>query len=189
MMTKIQLRQEIAEKRQLLDPRQRTTASLRIVERIQKLRVFMEAKSVALYMAIAGEVDLAPLFPYCWNTGKSTSIPVFNAETRRYELASVTADTTFNTGNYGIKEPAEPSHVPVGSMDLIVVPGVAFDPNGNRLGRGGGYYDRLLNGFEGAMVAVAFDFQIFSSIPCDTHDIPVHYVVTETKSLKVQNEH
>ena len=188
MTTKAQLRREIAEKRNLLKPRQVTAASLLIVDQIQSLGVFQTAKSVALYKAIGGEVDLDPLFPLCWKDGKSTCIPVFNAEMRLYELASVTADTAFKTGNYGIREPVDPSLVPLRDIDLVLVPGVAFDPAGNRLGRGGGYYDRLLNGFEGTTVAVAFDFQVFPEIPCDAHDIPVQYVVTDTESIKVQNE-
>ena len=70
----------------------------------------------------------------------------------------------------------------------MVVPGVAFDRTGNRLGRGGGYYDRFLSGFQGVTAAVAFSFQLLDQIPIEKHDIPVDLVVTPQNILKVRNE-
>jgi len=184
-MSKSRLRKEIGEKRRLLDPTWISKASLQITDALQSLEPFQAAKTIALYKAISGEVDLERLFPLCWETRKSTCIPVFNKQLRCYEMASINETTPFQTGNYGIQEPVSPALIPMGSIDLIVVPGVAFDPSGNRLGRGGGYYDRLLNGYSGITVAVAFDFQVLPEIPCDDHDIPVDYLVTEVKILKV----
>jgi 5-formyltetrahydrofolate cyclo-ligase len=74
------------------------------------------------------------------------------------------------------------------SIELMAVPGVAFDRNGNRLGRGGGYYDRLLAGFSGLSAGVSFDFQLFPQIPSEPHDIPVDTIVTEFGIINVLNE-
>lgn len=188
MITKAQLRGEIEARRQALDSHWISEASQRIVERTLTLDVFKSAESVALYKAIAGEVDLERLFSACWNLGKRTCSPVFNSSRKTYELAEITAKTSYINGNYGIQEPEDPSLVPIDDMDLIIVPGVAFDTSGNRLGRGGGYYDRLLEGFSGIKVAVTFDFQLFSKIPHESCDIPVHFIVTESKVDDVCNE-
>ncbi len=189
MTSKALLRREIDQKRHSLAPEWIKDASQRIVDRLLTLQAFREAKSIALYKAIGGEVDLDALFPVCWEQGKRTAIPVFNAGEDIYELAEITTATHFTVGNYGIREPVSPTLVSGSTIDLMVVPGVAFDHAGNRLGRGGGYYDRLLKDFAGISVAVAFDLQICPQIPCDSHDIPVGAVVTETKLIKVLNEH
>ncbi len=188
MMTKAKLRREIAEKRRLLHSQWIANASLCMVAHLQRLDAFKTAQRIALYKAIAGEVDLECLFTTCWDLGKRTSTPVFNRTLKTYELAEITDKTRYITGNYGIQEPEHPSLIPIDDMDLIIVPGVAFDANGNRLGRGGGYYDRLLEGFSGTTAAVSFDFQLFSNIPHESHDIPVNYIVTESKVVDVCNE-
>jgi 5-formyltetrahydrofolate cyclo-ligase len=187
--TKLQLRREIAEKRKALDARWLEIASARIVENIKTLDSFQPSKNVALYMAIAGEVDLDALFSICWKMGKLTCIPVFNAESNLYEMAEVSAKTQYRIGNYGIREPISPTPVSMAAIDLIAVPGVAFDRNGNRLGRGGGYYDHLLKGFSGFVAAVTFDFQIRPHVPFEAHDEPVDALVTEMEIVNVLNEH
>ena len=189
MTAKVQLRREIAEKRKALDGQWQETASARIVENIQTLDAFQSSETVALYMAITGEVNLDALFFKCRELGKRTCIPIFNASSNIYEMAEVSAKTQYRIGHYGIREPITPFLVSMDAIDLIAVPGVAFDRTGNRLGRGGGYYDRLLEGFSGFSTAVAFDFQIRSHIPCEAHDKPVDTLVTETEIINVLNEH
>ncbi len=188
MNTKAHLRRDIAAKRRAIDPQWAKTASERIAENLLSMAVFQSAGTVALYMAIGGEVNLDALFQKCWDLGKRTCIPVFNAEAKIYEMAEVTAETKYSTGHFGIREPISSTPYPTNQIDLMIVPGVAFDRKGNRLGRGGGYYDRLLEGFSGASVAVAFDFQILPKIPADPHDKPVDFLVTETELLMFDNE-
>ena len=100
-------------------------------------------------------------------------------------MAEITKETLMQTAHYGIQEPISPILIPSDLINVMAVPGVAFDRRGNRLGRGGGYYDRLLNNFCGYAVAVAFDFQVLPKIPYESHDIPVNEIVTETKLIKV----
>lgn len=183
MSTKQQIRREIEAQRKALDFRWLEAASARVVENFQALEAFQPSETVALYMAIAGEVALGPLFSKCWKLGKRTCIPLFNAKAKIYEMAEVSAETEYRIGHYGIREPLSPALFPLDDIDLIAVPGVAFDREGNRLGRGGGYYDRLLEGLPGVSAAVAFDFQILPHIPCETHDKPVDALATETKLL------
>jgi 5-formyltetrahydrofolate cyclo-ligase len=189
MKSKQDIRKQIEAKRRALDPQWLDGASARIVENFQTLEIFGSAGIVALYKAIGGEVDLDPLFSACWNANKRTCIPTFNAESKIYEMAEVTVETHYSTGHYGIREPLTPALLPMSKIDLIAVPGVAFDRAGNRLGRGGGYYDRLLDGFSGVAAAVAFDFQILPEVPAEAHDKPVDILVTEIKIVNLYNEH
>ncbi len=189
MIAKQELRKQISARRKALDADWLQAASARVGDNLLSTDVFQKAKTVALYMAFGGEVDLSPLFSSCWKLGKRTCIPVFNAELKLYEMAEITADTSFRSGRYGIKEPISPALCPKESIDLMAVPGLAFDPSGNRLGRGGGYYDRLLEGFKGVAAAVAFDFQILSEVPFADHDKPVDFIISETKVMKVRNEY
>ena len=182
-MSKERIRKEIEAQRRALDFQWLEAASARIVERFQTQEAFQSSETVALYMAFAGEVELGPLFSNCWKLSKRTCIPLFNTKTKVYEMAEVSAATEYRIGHYGIREPLSPTLLPMDEIDLIAVPGVAFDRKGNRLGRGGGYYDRLLEGFSGVAAAVAFDFQILPNIPCEAHDKPVHALATETKLL------
>jgi 5-formyltetrahydrofolate cyclo-ligase len=189
MTTKEQLRSEIAEKRRSLDPRWIAAASLRIVAQIQGLDAYKRAECIALYKPITGEVDVESLFTACWNIGKHTCVPVFNSCQNAYEFAEIENKTVFKSANHGILEPENACLLPMDEIDLIIVPGVAFDANGNRLGRGGGYYDRIMEGFQGFKAAAAFEFQLFPDIPHDAGDIPVNYIVTESKVFNVCNEY
>lgn len=181
MSSKAELRKQIATQRGQLDPAWISYASKRIVQSLSTLPEFKAAQSVGLYLAIGGEVMIDALLPVCWEQGKHTCIPVFNAEMELYEMAEISDGTEFSVGHYGIREPVSPQPVGMDWPDLIVAPGVAFDTKGRRLGRGGGYYDRLLDGFKGAVVGVAFDFQVFPAVPTDAHDQSVDTIVTETK--------
>ncbi|MDF7824561.1 5-formyltetrahydrofolate cyclo-ligase [Pontiellaceae bacterium B12227] len=184
MISKKQLRQEISEKRRALDSRWVEEANAEIIDRFQSLEVFQSSGIVALYKAIGGEVSLEPLFSNCWERGQRTCIPVFNEATRLYEMAEIEKSTPFRRGHYGIEEPMAPRLLNMEQIDLIAVPGVGFDAAGNRLGRGGGYYDRILAELSGISVGIAFNFQIYPAIPHEMHDKPVDFVVTETKFLK-----
>ncbi len=188
-MSKEQIRREIADKRETLDRPWLETASDRVVENFQTMDVFRSSATIALYMALGGEVNLDVLFPLCWKLGKRTCIPIFNSTSKIYEMAEVSEETEYRTGHYGIREPLSPILCSMDSIDLIAVPGVAFDRKGGRLGRGGGYYDRLLEGFGGDSVAVTFDFQILPQIPCEAHDKPVDSIVSEIEIINVLNEY
>jgi 5-formyltetrahydrofolate cyclo-ligase len=185
MSPKSNLRREIEPLRKALGPDEIDAMSSKIIANVKKLDAFRSAKMVGLYRAIAGEVNLDALFPICWDLGKETCIPLFNPISKVYEMALVTEETVYKTGHYGIQEPCSPTLTSTTSIDLIAVPGVAFDAKGNRLGRGGGYYDRLLDGFSGFSAAVAFDFQIIPEVPYDAHDKSVQAIVTHSNLINV----
>ena len=124
------------------------------------------------------EVDLATLVAPLHERGARTLFPRVRDE--RLELVAATDLRTLQLGHRGVREPAGRAVDP-GVVDIAIVPGVAFDPRGGRLGGGGGHYDRLLASLAPAAVriGVAFSCQLVPHLPQEPHDQPVHLVVTE----------
>ncbi len=176
-MTKAEIRREITERKksfQGLD-----VLSAKAVKNFQTLETFQNAQTVGAYMPLPNEVDIAPLFQAL---EKIFYIPAFDKGSGSYRLAKYTSD--LKKGNFGIPEPTHPVFAPK-EIDLILVPGVAFDRAGHRIGRGGGFYDRLLPQYRAVRVGSCFDFQCLEeTIPSEEHDVQMDYLVTETQILK-----
>jgi 5-formyltetrahydrofolate cyclo-ligase len=152
---------------------------------LRKQPVWIESKSVLFYAALASELDLSPLMVEALASGKVVCLPRYVPETRQYSAGQVLNPTNGLTrGNFGVLEP--PTHtrsVPLKQLDFALVPGIAFDMDGRRLGRGKGYYDRLLAAVRGAKCGVAFDQQVVSEIPVEPHDILMNFTLTPTRWL------
>lgn len=148
------------------------------------LRCFAEASAVACYMALGREVQVDAIVRRCRADGKAVAVPAWRREAGRYGLARLDGDTPLAAGGLGILEPASPEWID--SVDMVVVPGIAFDPGGGRLGYGGGWYDRLFAelGPGPARIAVAFDFQVVARVPVEASDELVDAVVTEKRLLR-----
>ena len=114
-----------------------------------------------------------------WERGQVLALPAWRTEAGAYAMARWTAETRLAPGRYGILEPAEPEWLAVPSLQVMLVPCLAFAPDGRRLGHGGGHFDRLLDGFPGLIIALAWEAQKLEVIPVEGHDIPVHLVITE----------
>ena len=184
MVTKNTIRKQIAAQRARLDVAWITKSSQHIATKVQAHSLFNASQTIALYSALPGEVDLQHLFKPCWQQKKRTCVPVFEAETNQYVFAEITPDTALHLGRYQIPEPSNPQVISLEEIDLMLVPGVAFNPNtGDRLGRGGGYYDRLLASFSGHTFGIGFSFQLFNSIPIEPTDQPVNALVTEDQLI------
>jgi 5-formyltetrahydrofolate cyclo-ligase len=118
---------------------------------------------------------------------KVVALPCFDADKQVYRsrrLKNVHVEIV--SGQFGIREPAASCiEMPLDQLDLVLVPGVAFDLQGNRLGRGKGFYDRLLKDFRGTKAAIAFDEQMTAGVPVEKNDVRMDYVVTPTRSVKI----
>jgi len=184
---KLAVRRQILAARDALPADYRARAAHTIAERIAALPSFATARTVLLTLAYRSEWDTLPLIHAALAAGKTIAVPRVNAAARMLELFAL-ADPARDVaaGFKGIPEPL-PHCSPVGtsSVDWILVPGVAFDANGRRLGYGGGYYDRLLPLFapRTARVAGAFDLQCVDRVPAAPHDVTVDALVTETRTL------
>ena len=175
------LRQTCRQIRKKLSPAFQRNASNQICDHIRKLDAYRYAKSIALYQAVNGEVDLGSLWRSAPLQGKYCYFPALNDDDTLSFLPATPA-SAFHENRFGIEEPdigREHALTPA-ELDLIFIPLVAFDNKGTRLGMGAGYYDRTLsNSSSSLLVGVAYEFQRQSFIAAQPWDIPLDVVVTE----------
>jgi 5-formyltetrahydrofolate cyclo-ligase len=170
---KRQLRRRLRGWRRSLAPEQAAAWSRALCARLEALPAWQQAHTVALFRALPGEVDLSPLSL----AGRRPCWPVVVGRRRPLELR---ASGPTRPGPFGIAEPTEDCpRVPLAEVDLVVVPGLAFDTRGGRLGMGGGFYDRTLSLMSAVRVAVCFSPQRVAAVPCGLHDERMDWLVSE----------
>lgn len=176
-MGKTEIRKQIAVHRPDFQTLEKLSAA--VLRNFQTLEIFQRAKAVGAYMPLPDEVDVTPLFQ-CLE--QQVFIPAFDEALGGYRMAMFSRD--WKKGRFGIREPANPVWAGPDELDLILVPGVAFDRAGNRLGRGGGFYDRLLPQTSALRVGICFDFQTLETLPAEPHDCRMDRLVTESEILE-----
>jgi len=168
--------------------RDRDSAQARAL--LARQRVWREAGAVLFYAPRPDELDLLPLLERALAEGRTVALPRFFPETGLYAACQVeNLPRDCAPGKFGLAEPA--ARCPVFSLnrlDLALVPGVGFDDAGHRLGRGGGFYDRLLAGVAGTRCGVAFDEQMAWPIPAEPHDIVVNCILTPTRWVEIPGQ-
>lgn len=180
MESKATLRREARARRVALASTARAAADARIAAAVAGLAVWRAARVVALYRALPDEPDLDGLMPRAWAEGRRVVVPVWDAARAGYAWREATPATTWTRGRFGITEPVATEGAAVApEPDVALVPGVAFAPDGVRLGRGAGYYDRLLAGAPATRVGIAYACQRWPALPRDTHDQVMDWLVTE----------
>lgn len=151
-----------------------------IKSRLFKSPVFKKAKVIMFYVAFDTEVDTAEMIRKAREKEKIVVIPVCNRKKRTLRPVSMGLNEKLKKGLYCVKEPVHPKEIPVELIDLVIVPGLAFDREGMRLGRGMGFYDRFLKTLpnKAKTVGLAFSFQVHKSIPHLKHsDISVDRII------------
>ena len=177
-MNKDELRHAMRARRRALSQEEQRRASLAVLERVRAFAPYREARSVMAYMACRGELDLSPVLLDALAQGKTLLLPRCEAPgimtaRRVTELSQLAA------GAYGLMEPAQCCAVfPPEEINLIFVPGTAFDALGGRLGQGGGYYDRFLAQTRGLRVGVCHDFALLERVPTMAHDVRMDAILT-----------
>jgi len=149
--------------------------SLDALKRLEETKLFQQAECIALYHALPGEVETAD-FIEKWADTKTLLLPVVEGED--LFLLPYKGKNNLQCGVYGIMEPERCDPWPEDRIDLLIIPGIAFDRLGNRLGRGKGYYDRLLTTFSSPKIGLCFDFQLVDQVPTEPFDICMDGVVT-----------
>jgi 5-formyltetrahydrofolate cyclo-ligase len=179
-MTKPELRRVIAQQRSAIAPQAFLAWSRQIVQALMNWGPFRAARNIGAYAPLTGEVDLSQLFQI---PDKRFFIPALDSATGLYRLAERTGE--LQPGRFGIPEPTKPRFATATELDLLLVPGSAFDPSGRRLGRGGGFYDRLLPLYQAPRVGLCFAFQCVESVPEESHDIRMDWIITESHLFQV----
>lgn len=162
-------------------PDAQEAASTKICKELSSDPHFQRAQTVAFFSALPGEPELAPLAETCRASGKEIAYP--RLEGVQLVFHAITSAKHLGTGRFGLREPdsARCPVVPSTSLDLVLVPGLAFGPHGWRLGRGRGYYDRWLAQLSPGIrrLGVAFHCQVLETGPAEFHDEKLHGLCTE----------
>lgn len=163
--------------------RQAAGAALRA--RLRDLGALRAARTVSCYLALPEELPTAGIIADLLADGKAVGVPAWDAGRRRYGFAALPPGAALVKGPMRVPEPEIKEWLPMAHFDCLLVPGVAFDRRGARLGFGGGHFDRLLVGRrrDAACVGLAFDFQIVDEVPLDEDDVPMDYVVTPSRTM------
>ena len=172
-MNKTALRREIRLRIMQLTDAERVATSAEICRRVTDSQRWREASCVLLYYPMADEVDVRPLVAAALQDGKRVLFPVVKGD----DLQLVAYSSETRRGAFGIEEPIGEPFTKLDEVDLVVVPGRAFDRQGHRLGRGRGYYDRLLPQLSAHRLAVCFPCQIVDNLPYEPHDAQMDEVV------------
>ena len=180
------MRQQVLAARDSMQPEQRIAKSREIEERLFSLPDFKSARTIMFFAAFRSEVDTAPMIRRALTFGKKIVLPkVKGAELELFEVIDLDRDVS--PGAWGIPEPNEYRPIKFQEIDLVIVPGAAFDGQGNRLGYGAGFYDKLLSAFTKMTVALAFEAQIVPKVPADLHDIPIKKIITERRTIEANS--
>jgi len=165
----------------------RRAAAAKVCSRLEQEQVWREARSVFLYVPLPDELDIAPLLQAALEEGKVLALPRFDAGQGKYAAGRVLdLRDNLRPGRFGISEPKEECQaVPLNQLDFIAAPGVAFTLDGRRVGRGRGYYDRLLSFVRGVKCGIAFDEQIVDDIPAESHDVRLDCILTPSRWIPV----
>ena len=183
MLGKKEIRAEFKKRRREADEETLHEKSLQILERFRQLSAYKDASLLLAYVDAKREVETRLLMRCAWDDGKKVAVPRVDGDgiMHFYYLRSL---KDLEPGAFGIMEPRADCRICEPEEGLLLMPGVAFDEQGHRVGYGGGYYDRYLEKHPHLIhIALAFEFQIFPEVPSEKHDICPDLIVTENRIL------
>lgn len=188
-LSRDQIRHNIRLVRRSLPHQQQTSDADKLLQRLIKLDRLQQSKNIAISLAFDGEIDTRPLIEWCWKNDKQIYLPVVHPFNKGYLLfLHYTATTEMITNQYGILEPKldQQQICPLTQLELIFTPLVAFDKLGNRIGMGGGYYDRTLAPWFTQQtgpypIGLAHDCQLVEQLPTASWDVPLPEIITPAK--------
>jgi 5-formyltetrahydrofolate cyclo-ligase len=182
--SKSDLRQKIRAQLEKISPAVRAVESIDLCERLKAQ--IPSARTILFFAPLPDELDIWPVLELSLALGTNCALPFFDAEIISYGARRLTnLKTEIIAGKFGVREPATGcAEIPLDRFDLILVPGMAFDLHGSRLGRGKGFYDRLLEKAGGIKCGVCHDFQLLEKIPSEPHDAKVDFILTPSRCVK-----
>ena len=181
------IRKEILNKRKSQSKEEISLKSARILELLKTFEPYQKAQMVMVYLDFRQEVETREIIKDLWNWGKKVVVPVTILAEKKLLPVIIRDFSDLTEGTYGILEPKEEGRIEIDpeKIDLVLVPGVAFDLKGNRLGYGAGFYDRFLPKLRPGVkkVALAFELQLLPEIAAGPYDIPMDYIITEDRII------
>jgi 5-formyltetrahydrofolate cyclo-ligase len=180
------LRKEIIEKRNNMDLVKKEEMDEKILNKFYESKYYKEAEKIFIYISYGSEINTRKIIDKALKDNKKIFVPRTEFKTRSMDAVEITTLHNLIESKYGILEPSkEKPHIDPNDLDLIVVPGVAFDRNGGRMGYGAGFYDRYFKKISEDNInkimklALAYELQLLDRVPMNEHDVPVNYIITE----------
>lgn len=185
---KSSIRKKILKKRDKISRDIKTIKDLSIKQRLFSLHEFMNAKIIFFYASFKSEVETLAMIKETLEMEKRIVLPKVRREGRGVKLYEIKDINELSPGHMGIPEPSSPKgySLSLEEVDLVVIPGVAFDYSGNRLGYGGGFYDMLLADRQKKIpiIALAYEEQLIDKIPSEPHDIKIDMILTDKRVIE-----
>lgn len=179
------VRKEIMYKRNNMSKDQVEDLSLRIQNNVLNWELFKSASTVMLYSNYKNEVATWGIIKECFKENKRVVLPKTIKEGNDILPCIITDSSELIQGAYGIYEPDGRNVIDKNQIEIIIIPGVAFDKNGDRIGHGAGYYDRFLKDFSGIKAGICYNFQVVENAWPDEYDIKMDYLITEMGITKI----
>ena len=177
---KQQLRKRFKQKMQRILPEEKVYCDTRLMENVLGLGIFKLTQTVFLFASTANEPNTHVLIQHCFINGKHVALPRCSPNSNEMDFYYIHSFADLSPGRFGILEPLPGCQkASPGQKGIMLVPGVAFDKTGMRLGQGKGFYDRYLQGYKGISVGVCFESCLVERLPRNVFDRPVHMLVTE----------
>ncbi len=185
LKTKKQLRAEIKQELLSLSEQSRSVLSAEITENVIKMDEWIHSDTIGITISGDIEPNTIKLIKEAWNSKKRVVVPKCHPATKTMTFHEITSFDQLEVVYFGLKEPIEAltKEVKQDEIQLLLVPGLYFTTKGYRLGHGGGYYDRYLETYKGATVALAFPVQFIDKLPIESFDLPVQKIVTTTQVI------
>ncbi|MFT8317514.1 MAG: 5-formyltetrahydrofolate cyclo-ligase [Sporolactobacillus sp.] len=186
---KKQLRLDMLEKLRRLDESEFKQSGKRIRDRLVRDRLWRHAKVIAVTLSLGREIETEEIIERAWSEAKTVAVPKCHPAAKTLTFHQLDSFDQLNEGYFHLKEPSPEKTrlVQLEQVGLMIVPGVVFDRRGNRIGYGGGYYDRLLGSYRGATVALLLGMQLVPNIPIEAHDQRINLLFTEDERIDTRN--
>lgn len=184
-MKKEDIRRKIRASKSLLSAAEKKSAAEKVFAQLEEMAAFMLSDRILMYHSLPDELSTVDFIDK-WSGRKSFFLPRVNGvglDILPYDRA------TLRLGAFQIEEPQGDEITSIDDIEMVVMPAVAFDRFGNRVGRGKGYYDRLMQHSKALKVGIGYDFQLVDEIEVEEHDIPVDIVITESKTYIIRGKY
>ena len=189
LLDKKKTRQRVLQQRRAFSATEKTPAEQRMLKFLQSWEIFRQAKTIHIFISKTDEPDTVPIIECAWESGKTVAVPCVVPDSFELFHSQLKSFEDLSSGALGVLEPSPEGRIAMNpeSFDLVIIPGVAFDRQGGRLGYGKGYYDRFLEQTAAFRLALAFNFQVLEKVPTEKHDVPMNGILTESGIIEVNN--
>ncbi|NMD71849.1 5-formyltetrahydrofolate cyclo-ligase [Bacillus sp. DNRA2] len=185
-MDKKQLRKQMKDILSSITKPQYEDQSYRIAQTLFQDSDWLNANTIGLTISNPPEVDTYQIIRKAWEQNKIVVAAKCNPADKSLQFRKLETFSQLESIFFGLYEPIEvmTSEIPIGKIDLLLVPGLSLNKQGYRLGFGGGYYDRFLRNYHGSTISLAFDVQMVEDIPVEGHDLPVAKIITNHEVIR-----